>query len=202
MARDRALAVQHEFRRAGRARCGEDVARRIDPCVVDAEPRPRLQSVEGDAAPTLEGGRDGDGLLADRDDRREGLQRRRIDVGQDRQEIDAAEAGRAGQNLGARAAHDVGNFDGAIARVHRDGDRAQPDASEIEDRIGGHVWQPQRDTVARTYSEIPQVLRDAQRNLEQLRETDRAFAMDERRRIGRVLGPIGEESPDIGGGML
>jgi hypothetical protein len=134
--------------------------------------------------------------------RRDCFQCRRIDVGQDRQEIDAAKAGRAGQYLRARAAHDVGNLDGAIARVHRHGDRAQPDAGKIEDRIGGHVGQPQRHPVARPHSEILQALRDAQRNLEQLCETDGALAMDERRRIGRVLGPIGEESPDVGGGML
>ena len=52
---------------------------------------------------SMAGGTDG-GLVADDDDRGEPVERRRLDVGQDRQEIDAAEAGRAGQHLGARAA--------------------------------------------------------------------------------------------------
>ena len=123
-------------------------------------------------------------LLADDDDRGEPVERGRLDVGQDRQEIDAAEARRAGQHLGARAADDVGDLDGAIARVHRDGDGAQPRAGEIEDRIGRHVGQPQRHAIARPDAEIGQALRGARRLLVQLGEGDRPFAVQESGRSG------------------
>ena len=80
------------------------------------------------------------------------------DVGQDRQEIDAAEARRAGQHPGAGAAHDVGDLDGAIARVHGDGDGADTDAGEVEDRIGRHVGQPQRHAIARSDAQVREAL--------------------------------------------
>ena len=107
------------------------------------------------------------------------IERGRLDVGEDRQEIDPPEARRAGQHLGARAADDVGDLDRAIARVHRDGDGAQPRAGEIEDRIGRHVGQPQRHTIARPDAEIGEALRRARCLLVQLREGDRPFAVKE-----------------------
>ena len=104
MAGDRALAVQHELGRAGRARGREDVAGCARQRVVGGDCRARQHAVERHAAQPLDGGRHRGGLVADDDDRGEPVERRRLDVGQDRQEIDAAEAGGAGQHLGARAA--------------------------------------------------------------------------------------------------
>ena len=136
-------------------------------------------------------------LVADDDDGGEPVERVRIDAGQDRQEVDAAEARRAGQHLGARAADDVGDLDRAKARVDRDGDGAEPRAGEIEDRIGRHVGQPQRHAIARADAEIGEALRRAQRLLVQFREGDRPFAVQERGRIRRLLREVREQGPDI-----
>ena len=156
VARDRALAMQHELGRAGRARGREDVARRVGRGVVGGE---RAGATAGASNGTRRrrsmAGGTGAGVLADDDD---GAQSQSsacgLDAGQDRQEVDAPEARRAGQHLGARTADDVGDLDRAIARVHRDGDGAEPRAGEIEDRIGRHVGQPQRHAIARPDAEI------------------------------------------------
>jgi hypothetical protein len=109
--------------------------------------------------------------------------------------------GRAGQHLGARAADDVGDLDGAKARVDRDGDGAEPGAGEIEDRVGRHVGQPQRDTVAGPDAEIGQALRGAQRSLVQFPEGDRPVAVQERGCAGRLLRPFGKQLQTSAAGM-
>ena len=155
--------MQHELRCAGRTRGREDVAGGVGRGVVGADRRARQQAIERHPPQPLDSGRRRRRLLADHDDRRERVERRRVDLGEDRQEVDLPEARRAGQHLGAGAADDVGDLDRAVARVHRDGDGAQPRAGEIENRIGRHVGQPQRHAIARSDAEIGEALRRARR---------------------------------------
>ena len=168
--------------------------------MVGGECRARQHAVERHAPQPLDGRRHRRRFIADGDDGGKLVERRRLDVGQDRQEIDAPEARRAGQQLGARAADDVGDLDGAVARVDRDGDGAQPRAGEVENRIGRHVGQPQRHPIARPDAEIGQALGGARRTVEQFGKAERPLAMDESRRAGRLLGDVGEQGPDVGGG--
>ena len=129
--RDRALAMQHELRRAGRAGGREDVAWRVGRGVVGVDRRARQQALERRSPQTLDGGRCRRRFLADHDDGAQAIERGWLDAGEDRQEIDPPEARGAGQHLGARATDDVGDLDRAIARVHRDGDGAETRAGEI-----------------------------------------------------------------------
>jgi hypothetical protein len=142
VAGDRTLAVQHELRRTGRTRGRKDVAGRACLGVVGAMARSRQESIEGHTPQALDGGRHRRGLLADGHYGCQPVERVRLDVGQDRQEVDAAEARRADQYLGARTADDIGDLDGAIARIDGDGDGAESDAGEIDDGVSRHVGQP------------------------------------------------------------
>ena len=166
-----------------------------------AKARPRQQAVEGHAPSVLDGGRHRLRRLADGDDGGKPVQRLGLDAGQDRQEVDAAEGRRAGQHLGARAADDVGDLDGAIARVDRDGDGAKPRAGEIEDGISRDVGQPQRHAIARPDAEIAEALRGPRGAVEQLGEAQPPLALDEGGRVGCCIGDVGEQRPDVGGGM-
>ena len=71
-------------------------------------------------------------------------------------------------------------------------------AGEVKDRIGRHVGQPQRHAIARPDAEVGQPLGGAQRLLVQFGKGDRPIAVQERRRLGRRLRPVGQQRPDVG----
>ena len=124
-----------------------------------------------------------------------------IDVGQDREKVDAAEARRAGQHLGTGALHDVGHLDRAISRVHGDCNGAQARAGKQEDRVGRCVGQPERNPVARTDTQVGQALGGACSQRDQLREAQHAVAMNNGRGLGRLVGDVGDQRPQVGSGM-
>ena len=201
MARDRALAMQHELGRAGRARGREDVAGGAGQRMVGGVSRPRQQALERHAPQPLDGRWHRRGFVADDDDRREPVERRRIDVGQDRQEVDAAKARArrpAPWRPSGRRCRPLRPRDSACSRRRR----WRPDARRRNrewDRPAR--WAATAPPVARPDAEIGEALRRASRAVEQFGKAQSPLAVDERRRIGRLLGDVGEQGPDVGGGM-
>jgi len=78
---------------------------------------------------------------------------------------------------------------------------AQAHAGEIENGVGRHVGQPQRHPIAWPDAEIRQALGGARRAIEQFDKAQSLLAVDEGRCIRRLLGDVGEQGPDVGGGM-
>jgi len=193
MVQDGPLVVQHELRRAGRPRRGEDDAARFRRTRV-GDRRPTLDqlAIAGCRAPE-DARRDDLAARVIDDCVRERSERGRIALTEDAGEVDPAEARPEHDRLATGTSDDVGDLVRPEAGVHRDRDRAEPAAGEEDGEPRRQLRQPARHAVASADAERRKPTGKPCSLVGERPETDRTFAVEKRDGVRTRRGSLVEK---------